>query len=324
MNFEARIRKEAKLLNKTVVFPEAGFSDKIVEAAKYLTKKNLANVILLGDESSLVLRYKNLKNITIINPKTSDISHDLAKVYFEKRKHKGISLENAENEILDPICFGALLVDVGVADCMVAGVETTTKHVIKRALEVLKYEKENFVSSSMILSGKNKIMPKGNVLLLADCALNINPSQEEIEKISLQTAITAKSLNISPKIALLSYSTNGSAGGENAEKMHKAAEYLKKDLELIVDGEVQLDVAINKDICKKKYPNSRLNGDANILIFPNLDSGNITYKTMERFGGINAYGPILQGLSKPVADLSRGSSTSEIVVTALITCLFCE
>lgn len=324
MKFEKEIKNLAKQLNKTVVFPEANVSDYIVEAAKYLTKKKLVNVILLGDESSLVLRYKNLKNITIINPKTSDISDELAKVYYEKRKHKGITLDDAYSEILDPICFGALLVYVGIADCMVAGAETTTKKVIKRCLEVLKLEESNFVSSCMVISGKNSIIKDQKAILLADCALNINPDKEQIKKIALQTALTAKYLDIEPKIAMLSYSTNGSAGGESAEKIRLAAADLKKDLDLLVEGEMQLDAAISQRVLNKKFRGSRIKGTANVLIFPDLQSGNIAYKAIEYFGHLNAYGPILQGLSRPVADLSRGASVKEIVHTTLITVVLCE
>ncbi|MBO4413033.1 MAG: phosphate acetyltransferase [Clostridia bacterium] len=324
MKFEKDIENLAKQLKKTVVFPEASVSDYIVEAAKYLTKHKLANVIILGDESSLVLRYKNLKNITIINPKTSDIADELAKIYFEKRKHKGITLEDAYTEILDPICFGALLVFGGIADCMVAGVETPTKKVIKRCLEVLKASQSNFVSSCMVISGKNSTMKREKVLFLSDCALNISPDKNQIKNIALQTALTAKCLNVEPKIALLSYSTNGSAAGESAEKMKAVAADLKQDLDLLVEGEMQLDAAVCPRILKKKFRGSRIKNQANVLIFPDLQSGNIAYKAIEYFGHLNAYGPILQGLSKPVADLSRGASVKEIIQTTLITCVLCE
>lgn len=324
MNSLKSILAEAKKRDKVIVFPEAGFSDRIIKAAEFLNSKKIAKVVLLGDESALVLRYKNLKGMTIINPRTSDIGDELVKVLYQKRKSKGMTVEEAENLVSDPIIFGALLVETGFADCMVAGAETTSSKVIKTALQIVGVKNKGEIASSFILiQGKNKYMPKGGELLLADVGLNINPTAEEISIIASQTARSAESLfEIAPKVALLSYSTNGSAGGESAEKMRDAAKILKaENHNFVVDGEMQLDSALIPNVCKLKYPNSNIQGDANVLIFPDLQSGNIAYKAIERFGNLRAVGPIIQGLNKPINDLSRGASVEDIIFTSALTIL---
>lgn len=324
MNSLKSILAEAKKRDKVIVFPEAGFSDRIIKAAEFLNGKKIAKVVLLGDESALVLRYKNLKGMTIINPRTSDIGDELVKVLYQKRKSKGMTVEEAENLVSDPIVFGALLVETGFADCMVAGAETTSSKVIKTALQIVGVKNKGEIASSFILiQGKNKYMPKGGELLLADVGLNINPTAEEIAIIASQTARSAESLfKIAPKVALLSYSTNGSAGGESAEKMRDAAKILKaENHNFVVDGEMQLDSALIPNVCKLKYPNSNIQGDANVLIFPDLQSGNIAYKAIERFGNLRAVGPIIQGLNKPINDLSRGASVEDIIFTSALTIL---
>lgn len=324
MNSLKSILAEAKKRDKVIVFPEAGFSDRIIKAAEFLNSKKIAKVVLLGDESALVLRYKNLKGMTIINPRTSDIGDELVKVLYQKRKSKGMTVEEAENLVSDPIVFGALLVETGFADCMVAGAETTSSKVIKTALQIVGVKNKGEIASSFILiQGKNKYMPKGGELLLADVGLNINPTAEEIAIIASQTARSAESLfKIAPKVALLSYSTNGSAGGESAEKMRDAAKILKaENHNFVVDGEMQLDSALIPNVCKLKYPNSNIQGDANVLIFPDLQSGNIAYKAIERFGNLRAVGPIIQGLNKPINDLSRGASVEDIIFTSALTIL---
>ncbi len=324
MNSLKSILAEAKKRDKVIVFPEAGFSDRIIKAAEFLNSKKIAKVVLLGDESALVLRYKNLKGMTIINPRTSDIGDELVKVLYQKRKSKGMTVEEAENLVSDPIVFGALLVETGFADCMVAGAETTSSKVIKTALQIVGVKNKGEIASSFILiQGKNKYMPKGGELLLADVGLNINPTAKEIAIIASQTARSAESLfEIAPKVALLSYSTNGSAGGESAEKMRDAAKILKaENHNFVVDGEMQLDSALIPNVCKLKYPNSNIQGDANVLIFPDLQSGNIAYKAIERFGNLRAVGPIIQGLNKPINDLSRGASVEDIIFTSVLTIL---
>lgn len=313
---------KAKKLNKTIVFPEAGFSERIIKCASFLNSKKIANVILIGDESALVLRYKNLGGMTIINPKTSDITSELAKKLFEKRKDKGMSLQEAEEMALDPINFGALLVENGIADCMVAGAETSSSKILKAALKIVGAKNKNqVVSTFMLLQGKNKMMPTNKMLLLADVGLNINPSAKEIVDITTQTVETAKLFDIKPNVALLSYSTNSSANGESAEKMKEAVKILKTQADFNVDGEMQLDCALCEEVRNVKFANCNLKGKANVLIFPDLQSGNIAYKAMQRFGNLQAIGPIIQNLNKPINDLSRGASVEDIIRTSLLTLL---
>lgn len=319
--------KQAKKREKTLVFPEAGFCDKIVEAARIINKKKIAKAILLGDESALILRYKDkIKGMIIINPKTSDIYPDLVDLLYKKRKEKGLTREEAEKLALDPLYFGVLLVEAGFADGMVAGSKSSSANVIKPALQIVKTKvKDELASSFVILYGKNKILGKNGAIFLADIGLNINPNEDELIQIARHTAKSFKNLTKhDPHIAMLSYSTNGSGTGENVDKVRNATNKLKIDKNLIVEGEIQLDAALDKRITEIKFPKSKIQGDANILIFPNLDSGNICYKALQYFGQLKAIGPILQNLNKPINDLSRGCTVNDIVAVAVLTALQAE
>lgn len=316
--------KKARKRDKTLVFPEAGFCDRIVEAARIVKNKKIAKVILLGDESALILRYKDkIKGMTIINPKTSDIYTDLVSILMAKRKDKGITREEAEKIALDPLYFGVLLVEAGFADGMVAGAKSSSADVIRPALQIIKAKvKSEIVSSFMIFYGKNKMLGKEGILLGADVGLNINPSQDELVQIAKQTANSYESLTKKKaRIAMLSYSTNGSATGESVEKVKNATNKLKKDKNLIVDGEIQLDSALLQRVAEIKNPNGSINGDSNVLVFPELNSGNICYKAIQYFGNVKTIGPILQNLKKPVNDLSRGCEVKDIVLVSALTVL---
>lgn len=320
---EKKLIEKAKKRYKTIVFPEASISERTIEAVKFLNKKKIVKVVLLGDESALVLRYKDqIKGMTVINPKTSDIFHELANLLYEKRKEKGMTKEMAEKLALDPIHFGTLLVEAGYADGMVAGAETKTEDVIRPALQIIKAKKKNeIVSSFMILTGRKNAFKTRETIFCADVALNVSPSPVELAQIASQTARSFEHLvQEKAKIAMLSYSTNGSGKGENVDKVKTATTILKKD-KFIVDGEVQLDTAISKEVSKIKFPNGNVKGEANVLVFPDLSSGNITYKAIQYFAGAKAIGPILQNLNKPVNDLSRGCSVKDIILVATITAL---
>lgn len=321
---EYNLIKKAKKLNKTIIFPEAGYSERIVNACKYIHKNKIAKVIMLGDESALVLKHKKLKGITIINPKTSSFKSEFASSLYEIRKDKGLTIEQAEELIENPIYFGTMMVKLGYADGMVCGAKTSTKDSLKPALQIIKVGKNSkLVSSCFIMCGKNKALGKDGVMVLGDCGLNENPDVNKLADITIQINEFAKKVvKIEPKIALLSYSTLGSADGENPSKMRQTLKLVKeKDSSIIIDGEMQLDAAICKDVSKIKAPNSEINGDANCLIFGDLACGNITYKAMQRFGKINAIGPITLGFDKPVNDLSRGCSIEEIILITAITCI---
>lgn len=320
---EKMLIKKAKKKYKTIVFPEADFSERTMEAAKFLNKKKIVRVVLLGDESALVLRFKDqIKGMTIINPKTSEIYDDLVKILFEKRKDKGMTFEEAEKLALDPICFGMLLVEAGIADGMVAGAETTSEKVIKNALQIIKAKnKDEIISSFMMLYGKNKFFKKRGVVFASDISLNLNPNAEQLAQIGKQSAESFETfVGEKAKVAMLSYSTKGSAKGESVEKV-KAATAILKNKRLIVDGEIQLDAAVSSEVSRIKNPNGSLNGDANVLVFPDLNSGNICYKAIQQFSGAKAIGPILQNLNKPVNDLSRGCSVWDIVLVAAVTAI---
>lgn len=316
-----RLYSRARAKNKTIVFPEAGFCDKIIEAVKILKKKKICNVILIGDESSLVIRDKSLLDFTIMNPKTSSLKNKLVKHLFSKRKDKGMTMEEAEKLVLDPYYFSTLLVDLNIADGMVAGAASSTARAIKPALQIIKSnKKDGKVSSSFFIYGKNKFL-KNKCLVLADCGLIENPTADQLVETANQSVDTAKMLGLDEmNLAFLSYSTKGSAKGELVEKVKKAANKFNRPA-VISDGELQLDAALSPEVAETKMPGGKLKGNANILIFPDLNSGNITYKAIQLFGNLNAIGPIVQGLKKPVNDLSRGCSVQDIVTLSAITAL---
>lgn len=313
--------KKARSKNKSIVFPEAGFSDRILTAAKYLQKKKICTPILIGDESSLVIRDKSLISFTIMNPKTSPLKAKVTKHIYSKRKESGMTMEEAEKLAMDPCYFATALVDLDIADGMVCGAETSTANTIRPALQIIKTAKKGgIVSSSMLLFGKNDFL-KGKDLLLADCGVIVDPTSDQLATIASQTVDTAKLLGIDPpKVAFLSFSSHGSAKGEKVEKVQKAAKAFSKP-GVISDGELQFDAALKPNVAALKAPNSPLKGDANILIFPDLNAGNICYKAMQSLGGMQAIGQILQGLKKPVNDVSRGCTVEEIVTVTAITVL---
>lgn len=313
--------KKAKELNKTIVFPEAGFSDRTIEAIKLIKKKGIARPILIGDESAIVLRDKSLLDYHIINPKTFQNRDELVKTLMEKRKDKGTTKEEAERLVDDPYYFGTLLVERGYADGMVAGAESSTATAIRPALQIIKGKRKGgVVSSCFVMSGDNKFL-NGKWLVLADCGLNINPNEEELYQIACQSTETYRSLGLAnPKVAFLSFSSKGSGKDESLNKIRVACSKFKKT-GTICDGELQFDGAMCENVAKIKCPDSPIKGDANILIFPDLNSGNICYKAMQYMGGVRAIGPILQGLKKPVNDLSRGCTVEDILSVTAITVL---
>ncbi len=313
--------KKAKELQKTIVFPEAGFSDRTIEAIKIIQKKGIAKPVLIGDESALVLRDKSLIDYQIINPQTFQNKNEIINALYEKRKEKGMSREEAEKLALDPYYFSTLLVDLGFADGMVAGAEASTANTVRPALQVIKAKKKGgVVSSCFIMFGKNKFL-KDKCIIIADCGVLMHPNEDELYQIACQSVETYRSLGLtSPKVAFLSFSSKGSANDESLEPIRKAYQKFKKT-GIPCDGELQFDAAMVERVARQKCPDSPLKGDANILIFPDLNSGNICYKAMQYIGGLNAIGPILQGLKKPVNDLSRGCSVEDIVTVTAVTVL---
>ncbi len=318
------ILKEAKKKQKTIVFPEVSFSDRTMEAVKYLQKKHIVKVLLVGDASAMILRDKAFEKFDIVNPITFPAREKLVKTLYEKRKEKGLTLQQADELEKDPYYFATLLVECGYADGMVSGAECTTATSIRPALQIIKSRNKQPVSSCFLIYGKNKFL-KNKALVLADCGIIQNPDADTLSLIATQTVDSARMFGIEPKVAFLSYSTKGSAKGEDVEKVVSACEkFKKKNKDVLCDGEMQFDAAMIESVSKHKSPQSPLKGEANVLVFPDLQSGNICYKTMQYVGGLNALGPILQGLKKPVNDLSRGCSVWDIVAVSAITALQCE
>lgn len=320
-----KLIETAKAKQKTIVFPEVSFSDRTVEAVKYLQKKKLVKVLLVGDASALILRDKDFEKFDIVNPVTFPDRAKLVKTLYEKRKEKGLTIEQADELEKDPYYFATLLVECGYADGMVAGAEASTATTIRPALQIIKAKKKgNPVSSCFLIYGKNDFL-NGKALILADCGVLEKPDADTLAVIGSQSAKTAREFGIEPKVAFLSYSSKGSAKSEDVDKVRTAFEkFKKKEKDIVCDGELQFDAAMVPSVAQNKCPDSPLKGDANVLIFPDLQAGNICYKTMQYIGGLHAVGPILQGLKKPVNDLSRGCSVEDIVLVSVITALQCE
>ena len=320
-----KLIEQAKKKQKTIVFPEASFSDRTVEAVKILQKKKIVKVLLVGDASALILRDKIFEKFDIVNPVTFPDRAKLVKTLYEKRKEKGMTLGQADELEKDPYYFATLLVECGYADGMVAGAEASTASTVRPALQIIKAKnKKDPVSSCFLVYGKNKFL-KNEALILSDCGVLENPDSDTLCAIATQSVKSAQNFGLEPKVAFLSYSTKGSAKGENVDKVRVAFEkFKKKEKNVVCDGELQFDAAMVPTVANQKAKDSPLKGNANVLIFPDLEAGNICYKAIQYVGGVNAVGPILQGLKKPVNDLSRGCSVNDIVVVSALTALQCE
>lgn len=308
--------------------PEA--TDKrVLKATEEILKQKIAHVILIGDKN-IILKIANdnginIEGARIENPLTSTYTDEAIKAFYDLRKEKGITLDDARRFMQDEVYFGVMLVKMKIADGLVSGAIHSTADTLRPALQIIKGKEKGATVSSFFLME----MASSNYeesYIFTDCGLIPYPTAEELAIISMQANETYKSLiGGVPIIALLSYSTLGSAKSENIDKIIEAKKIVnKKDASIIIDGELQLDAAIDKDVAKIKAPESDVAGKANVLVFPNLDAGNIGYKLVERFGGAKAYGPITQGLTAPVNDLSRGCSYTDIIGAVAITCVQAE
>jgi len=320
--FQYNLLQKAKANRKHIVLPE-GTDERIIEAAARLQLLNIVDLTLLGDKFAIKQKIDqlglqiNLDEIKILNPEDSIHNEDFAKTLYDARKHKGMTETTALDLTRDVSYYGTLMILNGLADGMVSGAVHTTMHTIKPALQIIKTKPGVSVVSSVFF-----MCLSDRVSVMGDCAVNPNPNAEELAEIAISSAASAKAFGIEPKIAMLSYSSGSSGIGEEVEKVRKATEIVKKlHPELKIEGPIQYDAAVDMSVAKTKLPNSEVAGQASVFIFPDLNTGNNTYKAIQRETGALAIGPMLQGLNKPVNDLSRGCTEDDIFNTVLLTAI---
>ena len=310
---------------QTIVFAE-GDDERIVKAAAAISSEKIADIVVLGkrEEIDSFARENGvyLDGVKIIDPQSSEYIEEFRDEFFELRKHKEISKDEAEAAIKDPLYFGTMMIYTGKADGMVAGAANATGNVLRPAFQIVKTaEGISTVSSALIMVLKDKSYGEEGVMVFSDCAVNPAPNSEQLAEIAITTADTASSLlDFDPKVAMLSFSTMGSARHENVDNVRNAVKIAHKNApHLKIDGEMQADAALVESVGQRKAPESDIAGQANILVFPDLQSGNIGYKLVQRLAGADAVGPILQGLAAPINDLSRGCSVDDVVNLTAIT-----
>lgn len=315
------IKERARRIPARIVFPETQ-DPRVLKAVSEIVKEGTAYPFLIGNPEKLQRDFKRLGLPADISPykitdkkECDECMARFSQKFFEIRKDKGMTLAEAKKLMKDPNYFGVMLVKMGGADGMISGSLSPTADVLRPALQIIKTKKKFHKISGFFF------MVLGNRLLLfADCAVNIEPNSHDLAEIAIDTAETAKRFGIEPRIAMLSFSTNGSARHPNSDRVREATQMVRHFRpDLICDGEMQVDAALVPEISKLKFPNSHVPGNANILIFPNLEAANISYKLVERLGKAHAVGPIMQGFQKPINDLSRGCSVEDIVSLAAIT-----
>lgn len=325
----AKMAQRAKQDLKTIVLPETEDA-RVLKAASIILKEEIANIILIGDENEIksLCEKENIdmsfSKVKIINNLTSSKKEEYANLLYELRKNKGMTLENAHEVIKDKVYFATLMVKANDADGLVSGAIHSTSDTLRPALQVIKAaEGIKNVSSFFLMETPKKQFGDEGVMLFSDCGLIEFPTVDQLVDITIESAQSYRLLTgEEPRVALLSYSTKGSAKNEAIDKLVEVLRILKeKNVDFDVDGEFQLDAAIIPEVAKLKAPDSKVAGKANVLIFPNLEAGNIGYKMAQRFGDALALGPVTQGLKKPVNDLSRGSSVDDIVGTIIVTCI---
>ncbi len=322
------IRQRAAKLQKTIVLPE-GFEPRIIEAAAMATESKVSKVILLGNPEQIRSNSKgvDLSGVEIIDYLNSDKMDLYAKELFELRKHKGITIEDAGKMLKDPLYYAVMMVKMGDADGMVAGSINSTADVLRPALQIIKTAPGiRVVSSVFFIELPTDEYGHKGTLIFGDCGVNPDPNAEELAAIAVSTARTAKQVALmEPVVALLSYSTKGSAVHPRVDKVIEATKLAKQMApEFMIDGELQGDAALVEEVGRLKCPDSQVAGRANVLVFPDLDSGNIAYKLTQYLAGAQAVGPICQGFAKPINDLSRGCSPLDVMNAIAITAVQAE
>ncbi len=319
--FEYSLIEKAKKDRQHIVLPE-GTSERILKAADILLRRSFCDITLLGKTDDVLRRIKelglNLTQARIVQPDESPLLDDYAKTYFELRKHKGVTLDMARDTLTDPSYFGTMMVHKGDADGMVSGSVNTTAHTILPAFQIIKTQPGCTIVSSIFL-----MCLKDRVLVFGDCAVNPNPTASQLAEIAVASARTAAIFGIEPRVAMLSYSTGSSGSGADVDKVIQATAQARKAApDLPIEGPIQYDAAIDPTVAMTKLPNSQVAGRATVFIFPDLNTGNNTYKAVQRASDkAVAIGPVLQGLNRPINDLSRGCTVPDIVNTVAITAI---
>ncbi|MGL4847935.1 MAG: phosphate acetyltransferase [Clostridium sp.] len=325
MELMNKIWEAAKGDKKKIVLPE-GDEQRTIVAAQKIVEEGLAHPILVGNKESILKASKeqgvDLEGVEIIDPETSENLEAYINAFYELRKNKGMTIEKADKIVRDPLYFATMMVKLDDADGMVSGAVHTTGDLLRPGLQIIKTAPGvSVVSSFFIMLVPGSKYGEEGMLLFSDCAVNPNPNADQLAAIAIATAETAKNLcQVEPKVAMLSFSTMGSADHELVDKVRTATEKAKElRPDLLIDGELQLDAAIVKKVADQKAPNSKVAGNANVLVFPDLQAGNIGYKLVQRFANAEAIGPVCQGFAKPINDLSRGCSSDDIVNVVALT-----
>ena len=312
--------------HKTIVLTD-GTDARILEASSRLLASNFLKPILIGKEDRIYEVAEesgfNIRGASIIDPENFDEIDKMVELFVELRKEKGVTEEEARKILKGNNYFGTMLVKMGYADCLLGGASYTTADTVRPALQLIKTKPGSHIVGSCFILVRPGATGANEVLAMGDCSININPNEDELVEIAEETIKCARLFGIDPRVAFLSYSTDGSGKGEAVDKMRNAARKTKaRNPEVPIDGEMQFDAAVSPRVAKKKFPTSQVAGNANTFIFPDINAGNIGYKIAQRMGNFAAYGPILLGLNSPINDLSRGCNATEVYSMAIITAAF--